>query len=347
MDILYTCDNNYVWLMGTSMLSLFENNKNLSNITVYLLGENISKENKTLLENIANEYKRKCIVIDMPEIYIPDNLVSARWPKSAFSRLYAGEILPDELDRILYLDCDTIISGSISDLEKLDIADKYIFGVKDCIGKLYKKNIGLSVNDIYINAGVLLMNLDKLRKLSLGNLIDEYLKTYFPFINYADQDVLNGILIGKIGVLSPKYDVMTIDFAHSYDEIKRLRRPKNFYSEAELSEAVLTPVVIHYTTNMKVIRPWYENSDHPQKEEFRRYWENSPWKNSKLEQMLFKSKEAKLISLIEKLPRKMSCTVLGILHSVLRPLYIRAKARIILNESVYSNSSIQCRKKPR
>ena len=49
MNILYTCDDNYVWLMGISVISLFENNQNINEITVYLLGEKVKDKNKQIL----------------------------------------------------------------------------------------------------------------------------------------------------------------------------------------------------------------------------------------------------------------------------------------------------------
>ena len=56
MNILYTCDNNYVWIMGISMISLFENNKTIEDLNVYLLGDRISEENKEILQDIALRY---------------------------------------------------------------------------------------------------------------------------------------------------------------------------------------------------------------------------------------------------------------------------------------------------
>ena len=50
MNVLYTCDDNYVWLMGISTISLFENNKTIEDLQVYLLGDNISQENKDKLK---------------------------------------------------------------------------------------------------------------------------------------------------------------------------------------------------------------------------------------------------------------------------------------------------------
>ena len=121
MNILYTCDDNYIWLMGISVISLLKNNRHIAKIDIYVLGEKISTENKKLLELISRKYARSINVIDVPDLDIPDTLVSARWPISAFTRLYAGQLLPNNLEHVLYLDCDTIIRGDISELDCPDM----------------------------------------------------------------------------------------------------------------------------------------------------------------------------------------------------------------------------------
>ena len=327
MNVLYTCDNNYVWLMGVSVVSLFENNCLMDEINVYILGENISDENKKILCDIAENYNRKIVVIDVPEIDIPKSLVSARWPLSAFTRLYSGQLLPNEMKKVLYLDCDTIISGSIEELEGLDVLNYIVYGIIDCIGSSYKKNIGLDPDEQYVNAGVLLFNLEKLRRIDIKDTIDRYMIKYENLINYADQDILNGIFNGKIGTIAPQYNVMTIDVVHTYKEITILRRPTNFYTEEELIKAVNNPVIIHYTTNMRVVRPWFQDTNHPFMDEFRKYLKMSPWKNIKLKEMKFMSKEAAIIGLIMKLPKTLAYSILGLLHSEIKPFVIRLKSK--------------------
>jgi len=312
--------------MGISVISLFENNKHIQDLTVYLLGENISDENKLILKNLAVKYRRKIFVIDVPEFDIPEKLVSARWPLSAFTRLFSGQLLPDNVERILYLDCDTIIKSDISQLNHIDINTYIFYGVKDCIAKLYKQNIGLNTNDPYINAGVLLINLNQLRKIDMQEAINKYMKKYDGFINYADQDILNGIFKGKIGILAPCYDVMTISAAYTYEEMQLLRNPVCFYGKEELAEAVKNPVIIHYTTNMRIIRPWYSNTNHPLASEFKKYLQMSPWKNKRLKAMIFTSREAKIISMIDKLPKAISYKLLGMMHAKLKPIYIKLRA---------------------
>lgn len=327
MNILYTCDNNYVWLMGISIISLFENNKHIKEMKVYLLGENISCENKAQLDCIAQKYGREVILVDVPRFDIPVSLLSARWPLSAFTRLYAGELLPEDVGKVLYLDCDTIITGDIGPLQSIDFENNIVMGIKDCISGGYKENIGLDRNAPYYNAGVLLLDLVKLRKINVSKEIDNYMHKYIKFINYADQDILNGMFKGRIGTLEPKYDVMTIDVAHSYKEIVKLRRPTNFYSENELKDAVNNPVIIHFTTNMLIVRPWFINSDHPLKNEFEKYMGLSVWSNIEMSEMKFISKESRIISIIDKLPKGISYFLLGLIHSVLKPKYIKMKAR--------------------
>ena len=326
MNILYTCDDNYIWLMGISVISLLKNNRHIAKIDIYVLGEKISTENKKLLELISRKYARSINVIDVPDLDIPDTLVSARWPISAFTRLYAGQLLPNNLEHVLYLDCDTIIRGDISELDCPDMNECIFCGVKDCIAGRYKKNIGLSPKDVYINAGVLSINLKRLKELNINQLLDNYMLRYGKLINYADQDILNGVFHNHIGILDARFNVMTIDVTHTYNEICILRNPTNFYSRQELICAVNNPTIVHYTTNMRVIRPWFSNSNHPLKDDFFEYFSESPWNYQELEVFRFTSIEAHVIGIIQVLPPKMALPILGIIHSIIKPLVIKLRA---------------------
>ena len=326
MNILYTCDDNYVWLMGVSVISLFENNKNVDDITVYLLGYNITNKNINILNGIAKKYNREIKIINVQRLNVPESLISSRWPISAFTRLFAGTLLPLEIDTILYLDCDTIISGNIENLYSQK-SDKPFYGVKDCISGKYKENIGLDKNDIYVNAGVLLIKLNELRKLDINKMLNEYIFKFEKNINYADQDILNGAFKGLIGVLNPIYNVMTIDTVYSYKDILVLRHPTNFYTKDEIECAVSNPHIIHYTTNMSIIRPWYSNSNHPFKSYFKKYLNISPWRDRETNVYKFNQMEYKIIKCIQILPSSLANCILGVIHSEIKPLFIKIKSR--------------------
>ena len=55
MNVMYASDDNYAWLMGISMISLFENNRGSLEINVYLFGDNLSEENQSVMTSIANQ----------------------------------------------------------------------------------------------------------------------------------------------------------------------------------------------------------------------------------------------------------------------------------------------------
>jgi lipopolysaccharide biosynthesis glycosyltransferase len=327
MEVLYTCDDNYVWLMGISMLSLFDNNKCENNIIVYLLGDNISTENKKLVTHLASQYNRECIIIDIPDLKVPDTLCSRRWPKSAFTRLYAGILLPPEVNKILYLDCDTIITAGIEKIWNIEESSYAISGVKDCISKYYRQNIGVNDCAIYINAGVLLMNLNELRKLNISSMIDDFLNQYSSIMHYADQDVLNGMFKGYFGVLPPEYNLMTLICTYKYKEVLNLRHPSNYYTQNEINNALKKPRIIHYTTCMLTVRPWFTNSDHPFAEVFMKYKMMSPWSNRQLSDYNFKTSLQNLVlRVLLKAPSFIKTFFNGVIHAVIFPLFIRIRA---------------------
>ena len=328
MNVLYTCDDNYVWIMGISMISLFENNRTMNNIHVYLLGENISSENKKKLSDIADKYDRLFTIIDTPELNIPDVLCSKRWPKSAFTRLYSGELLPASVDKVLYLDCDTIIAGEIDELQDYGESKHAICGVKDCISKHYYKNIGIDESVSYINAGVLLMDLAKLRKIDISKKIEEFLKQYEKQMHYADQDVLNGMFSGKFGILPPEYNVMTLVCTYSYNQMMALRKPSNYYSEKEIQKALEQPKIIHFTTCMLSIRPWFVDTDHPFSEMFIKYRKISPWASKKIQVNIKNSKKDKIIRVVLKMPSPIKYRLIGFIHAWLFPWYVRLNSKL-------------------
>lgn len=312
--------------MGTSLISLFENNKDIDKLRVFLLGDHVSDQSKQILNSIGHKYQREIYIIDVPALNIPNVLISKRWPISAFTRLFSAELLPNSIDKVLYIDCDTIVKRSIKKLYKTDMGENIFCGVKDCIGSTYKKNIGMPGEAQYINAGVLLINLNKLRNIEVSTLLESYLKNYTHFITYADQDLLNGSFSGFIGNLKSEYNVMTIASVFTYDEIALLRKPTNYYSKKEMIKAINEPTIIHYTTNMLIIRPWYKNSNHPFSKDFQKYFSISPWSNREMKNYFFKTKESKVIKIIQLLPKTFSYRLLGLIHAELRPRYIKIKA---------------------
>lgn len=148
--------------MGISMISLFENNRDSKDIDVYVFGDNLSEENQKTMDSIAKKYGRKCYHVDMAMTNIPMILMSDRYPKSTFSRLFANDLLPENIEKLIYIDCDTIVVGSLEEMFNMDVDGKSFMVIKDYMGKAYKQKICLKEPDSYINVGVMLMNMNNL-----------------------------------------------------------------------------------------------------------------------------------------------------------------------------------------
>lgn len=324
MNIFYTCDDKFVCFAGISMVSICENNRDMDVIDFYLLGDNISDNNKQALSGLLIPYGRTISVIDVPQLDVPRELCNQRWPRSAYTRLFSGTLLPNTVKTALYLDCDTIIVGSLKELDIIN--SKYaVCGVKDCISGYYKENIGLEKDTLYINAGVLLMNLTELRKMDMNKSISDFFNAYSKTMFFADQDVLNGIFKGNVGVLEPKYDMMTIHYSLSYKELIKIRRPSNYYSKEELEKAKKNPSIVHFTTFMTNIRPWIEGADHPYTKDFEKYMAMTPWRNMEKQARTKHMKDKRIMAYILLAPKFLAYPILGFLHSVVRPLLKRRR----------------------
>ena len=177
-EIVYAADDDFASIMGVSLLSLLENNQDLENLRVTIFDSGISDENKEKVEEIFQKYNRKMPrwikPIDIQQKLLID-VKTDRGSLAQYSRLYIQDYFDDDVKRILYLDCDTLIVNSIKKLFEMDLGCDVVAGVKDAFSKYYRRNINLSENDIMINSGVYVVDLDKWRNNRIEDKITEFL----------------------------------------------------------------------------------------------------------------------------------------------------------------------------
>lgn len=328
MNIIYASDDNYAWLMGVSMVSLFENNRDVDEIHVFLFGDGITQENERKLMDVADSYQRHLDVIDINKLSLPENLYSGRYPKSAFSRLFAYRLLPNSINRVLYLDCDIIVDGSLKDLYNHPMDKKIILAIKDCVSKAYKKKIGIKGDDVYINTGVMVMDLERMRNFPMEEKIGEFVAKYSSAMNYADQEIINGIFQGEFCLAKPEWNVMTQFNQYSYSQLRWIRHPHHYYSEEEIEYAKRHARIFHYTTCMLNVRPWYSNSKLNNAHVFNRYKDISPWKNQEKAEMQFADSKYKTMRMLSYLPEWLTNFCLGMLHAYIRPYYVMISMKL-------------------
>lgn len=327
MNVIYASDDNYSWLMGISMISLFENNRECNEINVYLFGDRIAKGNEEKLISIAQKYHRGFQIIDVNELKLPEKLYTTRYPKSAYSRLFAYDLLSKDIEKVLYLDCDIIVVGNLEDLYNRDVNNYAFMAVQDFLSNGYKKKIGLKKTDTYINTGVMLLNLKKFRELPLAERIEVFVDKYSKAICHADQDIFNGIFQREFAVLPPYYNVMTQMNQYSYEQLMRTWHPSNYYSKKDIVFAKQNPRIYHYTACLMDIRPWFTGSRVKNAWAFDKYMQMSPWADKEKKGMIFSASKRLIVKGASLLPDRGRCLVLRIIHAHLRPyvLYLKTK----------------------
>lgn len=332
MNIIYSSSDSYSPIAGVSIISLLDNNKDADEINIYLIDNNISDKNKNRLKTMVADYGRNIVFIPQPDLnkHAGVEIEVGRWNISTFFRLFLCTILPNNIDRCIYLDCDTIIRHSLKALWELDLGDNVVAAVDDCRSDRYKTELGLSSESTYTNNGVLLVDLKKWREEDYEKDFLEFIIAHNGNITYVDQGVLNGVLAkkGLVKVLHTKYDAMTVFFDFNYKDLLKVRKPEHHLSEQEYIEAVTDPYIIHFTSCfMSGNRPWNENNNHPFAKEYLKYKSMSPWKD--LPQFADTRKKSKklMTKVCNTLPKPVMIAGISLVHSKLYPMVRSLKSR--------------------
>ena len=254
-----------------------------------------------------------------------------RWNISTFYRLFLPSMLPSTVNRVLFIDCDTLVMQDLTPIWEMDMKDKWLYGVDDCRGAAYRTNLGLKPEDNYINNGVLLIDLEAWRKNNVEDMFLEYIRNNQGDITFVDQGVQNGVLskIKRSGILPPKYNAMTVFFAFNYKNLIKLRRPPIPGNPAEYKEAVEHPVIVHFQSCFRMsIRPWVVGSKHPYTKTYLRYKSKSPWKDEPMKPD-DRTIPQKMLSIgTSILPETIMVNCISIIHTKIYPLARNIKQKL-------------------
>lgn len=309
LNVAYSSDNNYVKQLACSILSLLENNKGFEWINIYIIDNGINNVNKEKIKEMTRKFNCKLIYLNFKEI-CKDLKTDNTFPISSFGRIFLSRI--KELNQILYLDCDSLITGSFEKLWKVDIDDYYIAGVQDDVFSFYKESIGLDKNFRYINAGFIMINLKKWRQDNIEKQMLDFIKKYNGSVPHHDQGTINAICKDKILILPPKYNLQSPMLSYTSEQIKKIDNMNIYYNEDELEEARNKPIFIHFTNGL-YNRPWNKSCTHPMKDIYVEYLNKTPWKGQIDNKELCRN--ARIVKkLYEILPFNIYCFIMQLIN---------------------------------
>ena len=240
IPIFYAVDDNYVPFLAVSIESLVTNRSEKNFYEIRILYTNLSEKNKECLK----KYEKNNVSIDFVDLKEKINRIAEKlYTRDYFSMAtYYRLFLPDlylDLDKAIYLDADTVILDDIANLYNIDIGTNLIGAIPDGAVASVKEFqdyvelvVGLKEYKYYFNAGILLMNLDELRKYRF-QVKFMYLLDTIKFKVAQDQDYFNRLCKGRVTLIDNCWNTMP-----GANQEKRSNNPK----------------LIHYNLSNK---PWH------------------------------------------------------------------------------------------
>ena len=279
LNVLYACDENYAPFAGISMFSLFENNRELDRIRVYLVSDNVSKNSLSRLVAQAEKFGRELVIVDAAgiiETIKKLNIPSYRGSYTTNFRMFFHTFVADDVDKLLYIDCDTIVTASLAPLLSINMQGKAVAVVRDSLTTSYKTLVGLDETDDYFNAGITFIDVRVWKEKNITERLLDHIQNVRSRYCNPDQDLLNIVLRNEKYILPPEYNFQPSHRAFSDKTYFACYHHKSYYSTEELENARKNPVILH-TYRFIGDFPWHKGNVHPDNFVFDDYMNRSPW----------------------------------------------------------------------
>ena len=213
----------------------------------------------------------KKIIAKLP---MPKNAAQHISP-ATYYRLFVAELLPTEVDKLIYLDCDIIVRGSLEEFWNTNITGKPIAAVyqrnswatntdKGRISSYTRLDMKNAIG--YFNAGSLLINLRYWREHYAQDLLLSFLKTHFNKIISHDQDILNGCFYKQVVPVSDIWNFRLPMKPEYYGNV--------YLSERDIKSISQSAIVIHFVNRPK---PWEYACNNPYVKEYYKYLDMTPF----------------------------------------------------------------------
>lgn len=280
LNILYQFNEKYAAYAGVSIFSLLENNRNAEQINIYIIEEKLSDPSRRKITEMIESYGRKVFwtkgeeLIDViKELGIPTYRGSYATNLKMFFPLY----LENDVEKLLYIDSDTLVLDDLQPLFKLDLNGKPLGMALDSLAVRHKSYLGLSKNDSYYNAGIMLFDVASWKKHKCTKKIVDHAKNVRAHYMAPDQDLINVALHEMIEQIDIRYNLQPIHYRYSYRLYHRFWKQPDYYNRQETEAAVQKPAIVHFFRFLGEF-PWHKDSRHPYADLYRSYLNKSPWR---------------------------------------------------------------------
>lgn len=280
MNVVYVSNEAYAQHFAVSFASLCDCNPDEEELTVYLLDTGIRTETAEKLQALAADFGRELILLPCEKLEerFPERPDTGKFNLSTLGRFFLGELLPSDVKRVLYLDCDTVVQRSLHRMYTADLRGALLAMAEEpSIYHEVKAYLGILPEAPYFNAGVMLVDLARWRAEDIGGKLLDYYGSIAPYCLFQDQDAINGLLRGRIATLHPAYNFITNYYYFSYAALEVFSPAYRKIGERRFEAAKRHPAILHYAGDE---RPWRQGAYNPYGRAYLFYLARTPWKDA-------------------------------------------------------------------
>ncbi|MFO7972129.1 MAG: glycosyltransferase family 8 protein [Desulfobacterales bacterium] len=258
IPLVVSCDENYAPHMCVMLVSLLENASSPSRVHIYVLDGGIKDKTGEIIKKEIQKRKGVLNFIDFDHSRYKNFKLRRNMSPSVYYRISIPELFSGSVTKAIYLDCDLIVKGDISELWNYPFQGNHIAAVQDLSNSTYLAS-GLPQHK-YFNSGVMLIDLDLWRRDNIAEKVRKFKVEHPEKIRTNDQCALNGVLFDSWARLPLRWNQQ----AGIYRPTRgRLRH----FSRKEIDEAIWNPGIIHYIGG----KPWNYPCFHPLEGEYFHY----------------------------------------------------------------------------
>ena len=265
ISVIVASDNHFAILIAALLKSIDLNHKSDEHIDFYIIDDGIASKTKAKLNTVVSKDRFTLIWINSKDLLprgVSIPIDTSSWPMTTYFKIFAPYVVDQNLDRLIYLDVDTIVQSDIAELWQTEMGDFILAAAQDIslnvscewAGIPNYNDLGIASDAMYFNAGVLVFKPKEWREQKIAIQIMDALVKYKQHVVFADQYGLNVVMVNKWKQLDPRW---------------------NWFASKECSN----PYLIHFLAIKPIFTSY--NSQPVFQEYFFEYLKLTPWKNFK------------------------------------------------------------------
>lgn len=287
VHIVYSFTEAFSHVAAASILSLLEKNADKFDLFIYVLWEGNKEKVESRFYDLAAKYQAKILFVDMSDIaeiiletgakkYGRD--VQNPASNIVYYRFWAAELVPEDVERIIYIGADTLVTGDLKPMINFNLNGKTIAMVADCMRKEYKKVIGIPENSNYYNDDVAIIDVKQWKDRKCTQRVLDYLKKNGCTFPMFCQDLYNVVLGDEITKMPPNFAWLSPYWLYDIKGIYKVYglNEETFYTPEVFNQSKES-IIIHHFCGNSFIRPWFKNSVHPMAMVYKNYYEQTDW----------------------------------------------------------------------